>query len=100
MQDTVPPTIKMVNLTKGKKKKTQPLPQYLKIQIADNLSGIESYHCYLNGRWILAEYDGKSGQLIINTKDHPEFEQPGNKLKVVVSDACGNRSEMTFDRFR
>ena len=58
--DTVAPKIIPLNIKDGVN-----LASASKIQfrIADNLSGIESFTALLDGRWVLMEYDSKSGSL-------------------------------------
>ena len=58
--DTVAPKIIPLNIRDGVN-----LASASKIQfrIADNLSGIESFTALLDGRWVLMEYDSKSGSL-------------------------------------
>ena len=58
--DTVAPKIIPINIRDGVN-----LASALKIQfrIADNLSGIDSFTALLDGRWVLMEYDSKSGSL-------------------------------------
>lgn len=87
VQDTTPPKITTTN---PKPKKA--FPKIINIKISDNLSGIESYHCYVDGEWILAEFDGKTNTLSIDTKESPKLKK-GCTLKVVVTDACGNKSQ-------
>ena len=43
--------------------------KYLSVQIADDLSGIDTYSATLNGEWILMEYDYKTKKLVHNLKD-------------------------------
>ncbi|WP_395807346.1 M23 family metallopeptidase [Daejeonella sp.] len=58
--DTVAPKIIPLNIRDGVN-----LASTSKIQfrIADNLSGIESFTALIDGRWVLMEYDSKSGTL-------------------------------------
>ena len=58
--DTVAPKIIPLNIRDGVN-----LASASKIQfrIADNLSGIDSFTALLDGRWVLMEYDSKSGSL-------------------------------------
>ncbi|MBP3254635.1 MAG: MATE family efflux transporter [Bacteroidales bacterium] len=90
--DTVAPVIKAVNFKTNKtltsKQKT------LKIKISDNLSGINSYNAYLNGQWILTEFDGKRSMLTYNIDKH--MKKGKNTLKIVVSDAKGNTKTAVF----
>jgi Peptidase family M23 len=58
MIDTLPPVIKPITVNK-----LGDFPSVLEFQISDNLSGIQSYRAELNGRWLLTEYDAKSGVL-------------------------------------
>ena len=88
--DTIPPTVRPQNFTESKPLKSNAL----RIKIGDNLSGVDTYHCYLNGSWILAEYDGKSATLSI---DAAHALQPGrNTLRVEVADACRNRTTVQW----
>lgn len=58
--DTVPPLIDPVNIRPGKN--MAGLDQ-IEIRIKDDLSGIASYHGYIDNRWVLFEYDEKSDLL-------------------------------------
>lgn len=75
--------------------------QTLTFRIRDDLSGIDTYNCYLNGRWILAEYDGKTASIAITLPDRyqpgrPQLLPSGNMLTVVVADLCGNTTQKDF----
>lgn len=60
----------------------------LVFRISDNLSGIESYNCYIDQQWVLLEYDYKSGRLFGSI---PPLIKPGkHNLKLVVKDKAGN----------
>ncbi len=48
--------------------------------ISDNLSGIKTYNAALNGKWLLMEYDEKSGRLSCESKN-PAAE---NKSELVI----------------
>lgn len=88
--DTVPPTVKPLNFSEGKPLKTNTL----RIKIGDDLAGIETYHCYLNGQWILAEYDGKSASLTIATGG--KLVAGRNTLRIAVTDGAGNTTDLTY----
>jgi murein DD-endopeptidase MepM/ murein hydrolase activator NlpD len=68
----------------------------LQLQITDSGSGIKVYNGYLNGNWILFEYDNKT-----NTITHyfnNDFVLNGaNELKLIVTDATGNST--TFETY-
>ena len=53
-QDNDAPRIYNVNFVEGKNLKNQ---STISVYIADNLSGIDTYNGYLNGEWVLMEYD-------------------------------------------
>ena len=91
--DTVAPTVAQLNFTPKKPLNTKTL----KIKISDNLSGIDSYNCYLNDEWVLAEYDGKTAMLVIDGSTKLQHGQ--NKLRAEVSDACGNSTTRIWTLF-
>ncbi len=71
----------------------------LQLQITDSGSGIKTYNGYLNGKWILFEYDNKT-----NTITHyfnNDFVLNGaNELKLIVTDAIGNSTTFETHFFR
>jgi hypothetical protein len=78
MVDSTAPYIKPVNIYHGKNMATQ---QQIRLKISDNLSGIKSYKGYIDGKWVLMEYDMKTGLLIY----HFEKEiTPGKHLFVLT----------------
>lgn len=89
--DTIAPLCKAKNFVSGKRIK--PKQKTIQLKISDNLSGISTYNAYLSGKWLLAEYDGKSGTLIMSTDDFPKGR---SELKVVLADAKNNSSTHTF----
>lgn len=94
--DTIAPVIKITKSIEGKKLDTQ---KRLQVSISDGLSGIKSYNGYLNGKWILMEYDNKTGVLTHDFSDGIVADG-NNELKVVVVDNVGNSSifETHFQR--
>ncbi|SHI71006.1 M23 family metallopeptidase [Flavobacterium terrae] len=68
----------------------------LKISISDNLSGIKEYNAYLNGKWILMEYETKQNRLTHNFTD-AIFVNGKNDFKLIVKDNMGNSS--TFESY-
>lgn len=88
--DTTAPTVRAVNFSEGKPLKTNTL----KMRIGDDLAGIETYHCYLNGSWILGEYDGKTGTVVIDAGG--KLQSGANKLRVEVTDGVGNVTDLTW----
>jgi murein DD-endopeptidase MepM/ murein hydrolase activator NlpD len=84
--DTIAPKIIPINIKKGSLllKETN-----IKFQISDEGSGIDQINGFLNGKWVLFEYDYKIKRIVHNFR--PEFLVDGkNDLKIVVSDNVGN----------
>jgi hypothetical protein len=86
--DTVPPTIKPLNINNNKIITGQ---DTLSITIADTLSGINSYRGTLNGHWILMEYDAKNDLLFYKFDGH--LNKGENKFELTVSDKKNNISK-------
>ncbi|WP_264566878.1 M23 family metallopeptidase [Flavobacterium sp. N3904] len=86
--DTIPPIITISKTIEGKDLSNQ---KRLEVSIRDSLSGIKTYNGYLNGKWILMEYDNKTRVLTHNFSDGI-VEEGNNELKVVVVDNVGNSS--------
>jgi hypothetical protein len=88
--DTVPPTVRPVNFSESKPLKSTTL----RVKISDDLAGIDTYHCYLNGQWILAEYDGKTATLSIAATG--KLVAGRNTLRVTATDGAGNTTDITY----
>ena len=73
--------------------------QYLKLKINDSETGISSYRGTINGKFILMEYDYKTGMLVYDFNDKI-INASENKFKLIVLDKVGNKStyEATFFR--
>lgn len=61
----------------------------LSVSISDAISGIDTYNAYLNGEWILMEYDYKTKKLIHDLKDGKVISGK-NEIKIVVTDKLDN----------
>lgn len=93
--DLAAPTVKPVNFKQGKAVKGSTLT----LRIGDNLSGVRTYRCYLNGQWVLAECDGKSSSLTINLNDLDSrviLHGQNNELRVILTDGCNNTTDVTY----
>lgn len=66
----------------------------LRISISDNLSGIKEYNAYLNGNWILMEYESKLNRLTHNFSDSI-YQNGRNDFKIIVKDNLENTT--TFE---
>ena len=85
-KDAVKPTIKPLNF-KGKGSITDNWS--LRLEIEDKESGINKYDMYVNGKWVLADYDAKNNLLMYQIDDH--IKKGHNTLEVIVTDMLGNK---------
>jgi hypothetical protein len=90
--DQTPPAITPLPTSrkkKGKKVVSQAFPG-LKFKISDNFSGINHYCGYINGKWVLMEFNNKTSVLSYKFENNL---QPGqNTFELVVTDKKGNES--------
>ena len=91
MIDTLQPTITNVSFKSSMSGQSQ-----FTFKIKDNLSGIQSYNAWVDGEWILIEYDKKSKK--IYHKFDGKITRGEHQLKLVVADRRGNEAifEDTF----
>jgi murein DD-endopeptidase MepM/ murein hydrolase activator NlpD len=94
--DTIAPTIKIAKPIQDKWISDVKTIQFT---ISDNLSGIKSYNGYLNGNWILFEYDNKTKKIIHRFDDNIVAEG-ANDLKIEVVDTVGNSAIFETHFFR
>jgi len=90
VQDLEPPVIRFLS-------NSSPLKgdDVLVFEIEDILSGISSFKGYLNGEWVLFDYDYKTKKLIHNLNDR-KYTTGTNTLRLEVEDRVGNNS--TFEQ--
>ncbi|WP_291101775.1 MULTISPECIES: M23 family metallopeptidase [unclassified Flavobacterium] len=94
--DTVAPKITIAKSIEGKWISDK---KFIQLTISDGLSGIKSYNGYLNGKWILFEYDNKTKRITHNFSDGI-VEEGANELKIVVIDNVGNSAIFETRFFR
>lgn len=82
--DSTPPVITPLNVQNLRKNPVMTL------RIKDNLAGIESYNAYIDGKWVLMEFDMKTARLICDLRKVSIAQNTSHSLKVEVADACGN----------
>lgn len=93
--DTIPPTITPVNIANGK---SMSGISKMSFKIRDNLSGIKTFNGYIDGRWILMEFDAKSASLW-HTFD--ERTGPGkHTLEISVSDMKDNHQKYSITFYK
>jgi hypothetical protein len=84
--DTTAPVIKLMNL--NKKNECSDSTKLL-IKITDNMSGIGTYNGYINGSWLLLDYDAKNDILQYDFDENTIFNQKQD-LQIFVTDKKGN----------
>jgi hypothetical protein len=94
--DTIAPKITIAKPIEGKWLNDK---KNIQLTISDSQSGIKSYHGYLNGNWILFEYESKS-QKITHTLSDGIVAEGANDLKVEVVDHVGNSTIFETRFFR
>ena len=92
-QDSIAPRIYNVNFVEGKDLSKQ---KTISVSISDNISGISTYNAYLNGEWILMEYDYKTKKLVHQLSDK-KYKEGRNDFKVIVTDDLQNST--TFESY-
>ncbi len=87
--DTIPPKIISLSISN---RSTLTETTQIRFLITDELSGINTVEGYLDGKWMLFDYDAKN-DLIVHTFDPDRFEMgKKHQLKLYVTDAKGNSS--------
>lgn len=85
-RDTIAPSIIPVNF---KTNSSISENWSLRVEIEDKETGIKDYAMFVNGRWVLADYDAKNKLLMYQIDNH--IKEGDNILKVVVTDMVGNK---------
>jgi murein DD-endopeptidase MepM/ murein hydrolase activator NlpD len=94
--DTIAPVIKIAKPIEGKWISDQ---KKIDFTIGDSLSGIKSYNGYINGNWVLFEYENKARR-ITHTFDDALLNEGANDLKIEVVDNVGNTAIFETHFFR
>ncbi|WKZ58143.1 MAG: M23 family metallopeptidase [Cyclobacteriaceae bacterium] len=79
LSDTVPPVITRIYANTN----------VARFRIGDNLSGIASFEATLNGKWLLMNYDAKTG-ILVSEKLDPKSSLAGD-FELTVTDQAGNK---------
>ncbi|WP_316793591.1 M23 family metallopeptidase [Pedobacter frigoris] len=93
--DTIPPTIIPVNIADGKNMNGI---SKMSFKIRDNLSGIKSFNGYIDGKWILMEFDTKTASLW-HTFDE-KTTSGKHTLEVIVSDMKDNNKNYSITFYK
>ena len=96
VQDTIAPKVRAINISEGKWLSAQ---KSIEFSISDDLSGIDFYNGYINGNWILFDYDYKKARITYDFDG--QFLQEGrNEFKLEVIDNVGNSTIFETHFFR
>lgn len=85
--DTVPPVITRGNWREGERLKSSRMTMYIR----DAGIGIDTYKAYVDGRWVLMDYEYKQRRLTLYT-DREGITRGRHTFRLVVCDAAGNES--------
>ncbi|KAB2814153.1 M23 family metallopeptidase [Phaeocystidibacter luteus] len=90
MVDSVPPAVRVLSgIRSGQQLSTGSV---IKLKMTDDLSGIQSYDCYIDGQWHLMSYDAKYDLLEVELSNRiPNGE---HEFKVIVTDDRNNKTEV------
>jgi hypothetical protein len=95
--DTLSPIIRPLNLQHGADLTQLP---GIRFHVDDDLSGIKTYNGYLDGEWILFEYDPKNNLLLHEFDDRVPILRKNRDLELHIEDAKGNMSIYSITFFR
>lgn len=93
--DTIAPTIVPVNISNGKSMKGI---SNMSFKIRDNLSGLKSFNGYIDGEWVLMEFDAKTANLWHTFDERTRAGK--HRLKLVVDDMKNNVKVLELDFVR
>jgi len=93
MIDTVAPELRNINFSNGQTVNTH---TKLKLEVDDELTDISAYDAYLDGEWLLMEFDKKTRILSIHKDEWSRFSNGTHLLAIEVSDACRNQTRKEF----
>ena len=94
MMDTIPPSLKPIYQPKEIK-----MNEALKFKVTDDLSGVESYEVTFDDRWVLANYNYKTSQLMIPMDRYAKLENKKYDCLIKVKDERNNEMKYSFEIF-
>lgn len=95
--DSVAPKVTPVNISEGKILSSA---KNIQFKISDNLSGIEAYGAFVDGRWVLGNYVPKRGTYSIPFDLYNNIAKGTHLLRVVVKDERGNATSKEYNFIR
>ncbi len=94
--DSIPPKIYDLNIRNGKWISHY---RYLRFKVSDKQTGIAKVEAFIDGRWILTEYDYKTGKVFYDFDDLV-FKGVKHNLLIRVWDQAGNKAEKKLIFYR
>ena len=92
MIDSVKPKLTPINISDNKDMSRK---WSIIVKAEDNLSGVHKYNGYIDGKWVLMEFDYKKKMLIHRFEE--SLSSGSHSFKIVVKDKIGNKSEIEFN---
>ena len=92
--DTIAPIVRGLNIYPGKTMKSSTL----KMTTYDDFSGIKSYNAYIDGQWVLMEFEPKSNKLTHFFKS--DLKAGKHQFKLIVTDKVDNSTTYEAEFYR
>jgi len=94
--DSIVPVISKLNI-----KNNQWVNRYrfLRFRVSDNKTGVADVKAYIDEKWILLDWDPKTGRVVYDFNDLP-LEGSKHNLRIIVTDRVGNRKIKLITFFR
>ena len=90
MIDTIPPKITPTNIYENKSMAGN---STITVKIADNLSGIKSFHGTIDGKWVIMEYEAKKAKLFYT---FDSLSKGNHNFELTLTDGVGNESKASI----
>ena len=84
LTDATPPAIRVLSATASG----------ISARISDERSGIDKFRVFVNGDWVLMQYDYKRALMWSDKLDPTVLFEPGQEVKIQVRDQAGNVAEV------
>ncbi|NPA36112.1 MAG: M23 family metallopeptidase [Chlorobi bacterium] len=90
--DTIAPVVKLYRAPSANNYRGL---KTIDVKIFDAMSGVKNYNCYIDGRWVLFEYDAKNNKLT-GYKQYFPVKSGMHTMKIEAKDNCGNTVEKEY----
>ena len=94
--DSIPPVISGLNIRNGQWISRW---RYLRFRVSDRQTGVASVEAFIDGRWILTDWDPKTGKAVYDFNDLG-FDGSKHELLIRVKDRAGNTTEKKLIFYR